>query len=75
MENEFINNTSFIRYTHKSYEKTDFSSISEIVFIEDKQATKCLNSMKINSMSLKEKIHKNKLDHFLIKSLRHFSRK
>ena len=44
MENQFLDNTSFIRYANKSYEKTDFSSISEIVFIEDKQATKCLNT-------------------------------
>ncbi|MFT6193016.1 MAG: magnesium transporter, partial [Polaribacter sp.] len=32
MENQFLNNTSLISYSNKNYEKTNFSSVSEIVF-------------------------------------------
>jgi magnesium transporter len=70
MENEFLNNTSLISYSNKSYEKTGFSSISEIVFKEDKQVTKWLNTYGNQFNEIYNKvIHQNKLDDFLIKLL------
>jgi magnesium transporter len=70
MENEFLNNTSLISYSNKSYEKTGFSSISEIVFKEDKQVTKWLNTYGNQFNEIHNKvIHQNKLDDFLIKLL------
>ncbi|MGK0453714.1 MAG: magnesium transporter [Paraglaciecola sp.] len=70
MENQFLNNTSLISYSNKNYEKTNFSSVSEIVFVEDKQATKWLNTYGIQFYeAYKKVIHQNKLDDFLIKLL------
>jgi magnesium transporter len=70
MENQFLDNTSLISYSNKNYEKTNFSSVSEIVFVEDKQATKWLNTYGIQFYeAYKKVIHQNKLDDFLIKLL------
>jgi magnesium transporter len=70
MENQFLDNTSLISYSNKNYEKTNFSSVSEIVFVEDKQPTKWLNTYGIQFYeAYKKVIHQNKLDDFLIKLL------
>jgi magnesium transporter len=70
MENEFLDNTSIISYSAQNYEKTDFSAISEILFSENKAATKWLNTYGIQfHNAYKDVIIQNKLDDFLIKLL------
>ena len=66
----FLDNTSIISYSAQNYEKADFSTISEIVFSENKAATKWLNTYGIQfHNAYKEVINQNKLDDFLIKLL------
>ena len=70
MENEFLNNTSIISYSVDNYEKTNYNTISEIVFSENKAATKWLNTYGIQFQeAYKNVINQNKLDDFLIKLL------
>lgn len=70
MKNEFLNNTSIISYSADNYEKTNYNTISEIVFSKNKAATKWLNTYGIQfHEAYKEVINQNKLDDFLIKLL------
>jgi magnesium transporter len=70
MENEFLDNTSIISYSDKNYEKTVFSTISEISLSKDTTTTKWLNTFGIQyKEAYKEVIYQNKLDDFLIKLL------
>ena len=69
-ENDFLSNTSIISYSAKNYEKTSFSTISEISFTENKYETKWLNTYGIQFHdAYKKVIHQNNLDDFLIKLL------
>ena len=70
MENEFLDNTTLINYSDKNYEKTNFSTVSEIEFKNHKTTTKWLNTYGIKHISAFKKIvNQNKLDDFLIKLL------
>ena len=70
MENEFLDNTTIIRYSDENYEKTKFSAISEIVFSDNTKTTKWLNTYGIQFHNVyKRVIYQNKLDDFLIKLL------
>ena len=70
MENEFLKNTSIISYSAKTYEKTDFSAISQIQLSQGSETIEWLNTYGIKYQSEYRKvIHQNKLDDFLIKLL------
>ncbi|WP_405608183.1 CorA family divalent cation transporter [Polaribacter sp. Asnod1-A03] len=70
MENDFLNNTTIIKYSEKDYEKTKFSSLSEIIFADNSNTTKWLNTYGIKFQDVYKKIiYQNKLDDFLIKLL------
>ena len=70
MENEFLDKSSIISYSSKNYEKSNPSSISEIIFTKNDETTQWLNSYGIkNYESFKKVILQNKLDDFLIKLL------
>ncbi|MCI2228964.1 magnesium and cobalt transport protein CorA [Polaribacter sp. MSW13] len=69
-ENDFLDNTTIISYSGDNYEKTDFSSISEIDFSKNKTNIKWLNTYGIQyEEAFKTIVHQNKLDDFLIKLL------
>ncbi|PQJ68474.1 CorA family divalent cation transporter [Polaribacter butkevichii] len=69
-ENDFLDNTTIIKYSHSNYEKTDFASVSEIDFLENKTTIKWLNTYGIKfHQAYKQVIIQNKLDDFLIKLL------
>ncbi|WP_158839228.1 CorA family divalent cation transporter [Polaribacter sp. L3A8] len=69
-ENDFLDNTTIISYSHSNYEKTDFTSVSEIDFLENKTTIKWLNTYGIKFHdAYKQVIVQNKLDDFLIKLL------
>jgi magnesium transporter len=70
MENEFLSNTSIIRYSNKNHEKTDFTKVSEINLINNLETVKWLNTYGIKFHEpFKKIIQQNKLDDFLIKLL------
>ncbi|TXD47978.1 CorA family divalent cation transporter [Polaribacter sp. IC073] len=70
MENEFLDNTSIINYSAKTYEKTNFSAISEIHLSQGTNNIEWLNTYGIKYQSeYKKVIYQNKLDDFLIKLL------
>jgi magnesium transporter len=70
MENEFLNNTSIIRYSNKNCEKTDFAKVSDINLIHNLETVKWLNTYGIKFHEpFKKIIQQNKLDDFLIKLL------
>ena len=70
MENEFLDNTSIINYSKNSYDKTNFSSISEIKLKENPETTKWINTYGIVYQEAYRKIiYQNKLDDFLVKLL------
>jgi magnesium transporter len=70
MENEFLNNTSIIRYSNKNFEKTDFAKVSEINLIHNLETVKWLNTYGIKFREpFKKIIQQNELDDFLIKLL------
>jgi magnesium transporter len=70
MENEFLSNTSIIRYSNKNYEKTDFTKVSEINLINNLETVKWLNTYGIKFHEpFKKIIQQKKLDDFLIKLL------
>lgn len=70
MENDFLSNTSIIRYSDKDYEKANFSTISEINLNTHSTDVKWLNTYGIKfHESFKKVINQNKLDDFLIKLL------
>lgn len=70
MENDFLDNTSIITYSAKNYEKTNFSTISEINLSQGTETIEWLNTYGIKYQSeYKKVIYQNKLDDFLIKLL------
>jgi magnesium transporter len=70
MENEFLQNTSVINYSKDSYDKTNFSVISEIKLKENSENTKWINTYGIVYQEAYRKIiYQNKLDDFLVKLL------
>ncbi len=70
MENEFLDNTTLINYSDKNYEKTNFSTVSEIEFKNHKTTTKWLNTYGIKHIgAFKKIVNQNKFDDFLIKLL------
>ena len=70
MENEFLDNTSLISYNVNNYEKTTFSSVSEINFLKNTSTTKWLNTYGLQFQNTyKQIVNQNELDDFLIKLL------
>ncbi|ARV16177.1 CorA family divalent cation transporter [Polaribacter sp. SA4-12] len=70
MKNQFLDNTSIISYSDKNYEKTNFSTISEIELTKNNGLIKWLNTYGINyNEEFKAVVNQNKLDDFLIKLL------
>ena len=70
MENEFLDNTEIISYSAKAYEKTSFSTASEIQLSRGTDTIEWLNTYGIQYQNeYKKIIHQNKLDDFLIKLL------
>lgn len=70
MKNEFLDNTEIISYSAKTYEKTSFSTISEIHLSRGTDTIEWLNTYGIKyENEYKKIIHQNKLDDFLIKLL------
>ena len=56
MENEFLKNTSLISYSKKSYERTNFSSISDVVLTNTTPSTEWLNTYGLNFREIFKKI-------------------
>lgn len=70
MENEFLDNTSIISYSAKTYEKTNFEAISQIRLSQGTDTIEWLNTYGIKYQNEYRKvINQNKLDDFLIKLL------
>jgi len=70
MENEFLDNTTIIKYSNKNYEKSKFLSHSQIDLSADANGTKWINTYGMDYIDdFKEVILENKLDDFLIKLL------
>lgn len=68
MENEFLQNTSLISYSKKSYQNKKYEAISDIELTNTTPSTEWLNTYGINYREIfKEIISLNKLDDFLIK--------
>ena len=44
MENEFLDQSSVINYSSNNYEKSNFSTIAEIVFTKNDKTTRWLNT-------------------------------
>jgi magnesium transporter len=70
MENEFLDNTSIISYSAKTYEKTNFNAISQIHLSQGTDTIEWLNTYGIKYQNeYKKVIDQNQLDDFLIKLL------
>ena len=70
MENTFLNKTTLIQYSEKTYEKTKFSSVSEINLSDAISDTKWINTYGFDFNSeFRTVISNNNLDDFLIKLL------
>ncbi|SHM81670.1 CorA family divalent cation transporter [Polaribacter sp. KT 15] len=70
MENVFLDNTSIISYSHKNYEKNNFSAISQIKLSQGTETIEWLNTYGIKFQEeYKKVIYENNLDDFLIKLL------
>ncbi|MFD2530410.1 MULTISPECIES: CorA family divalent cation transporter [Polaribacter] len=70
MENVFLDNTSIISYSHKNYEKNNFSAISQIKLSQGTETIEWLNTYGIKFQEeYKKVIYQNNLDDFLIKLL------
>lgn len=70
MENTFLNKTTLIQYSDKTYEKTKFSSVSEINLSDAISDTKWINTYGFDFNSeFRTVISNNNLDDFLIKLL------
>ncbi len=70
MKNQFLDNTTIISYSDKNYEKTNFSTISEIELTKKNGLIKWLNTYGINFKDeFKTIVNNNNLDDFLIKLL------
>jgi magnesium transporter len=70
MENAFLNNTTVIQYSDKNYEKSKFSSHSQIDLSANANGTNWINTYGMEYQNdFKTVILENKLDDFLIKLL------
>jgi magnesium transporter len=70
MENTFLNKTTLIQYSDKNYEKSKFSSLSQINLSDDSTDTKWINTYGFDFHDeFKTIILDNNLDDFLIKLL------
>ncbi|MDX6746456.1 CorA family divalent cation transporter [Polaribacter sp. PL03] len=70
MENDFLDNTSIISYSAKTYEKTNFAAVSQINLSQGTDTIEWLNTYGIKFQNeYKKVIYQNKLDDFLIKLL------
>ena len=68
MESEFLKRTSLISYSKKSYEKTCYTSISDVILTNTTPSTEWLNTYGLAFREIFKKIITiNKLDDFLIK--------
>jgi magnesium transporter len=68
MESEFLKQTSLISYSKKSYEKTCYTSISDVILTNTTPSTEWLNTYGLAFREIFKKIITiNKLDDFLIK--------
>jgi len=68
MESEFLKQTSLISYSRKEFERSCYTSITDIVLTNTTPSTEWLNTYGINFRSIFRKIiANNKLDDFLIK--------
>lgn len=68
MESEFLKQTSLISYSKKSYEKTCYTSISDVILTNTTPSTEWLNTYGLAFREIFKKIiANNKLDDFLIK--------
>ena len=68
MKNQFLDNTTIISYSDKNYEKTNFSTISEIELTKKNGLIKWLNTYGINFKDeFKTIVNNNNLDDFLIR--------
>lgn len=68
MESEFLKNTSLISYSKKDFEKSCYTSISDIILTNRTPSTEWLNTYGLNFREIFKKIiSNNKLDDFLIK--------
>ncbi|MFY9241878.1 MAG: magnesium and cobalt transport protein CorA [Polaribacter sp.] len=70
MENEFLENTTVIKYSNKNYEKTKFLSLADVDLSADVNGTKWVNTYGLDYQEdFKNVILQNNLDDFLIKLL------
>lgn len=70
MENDFLKNTNVIKYSSKTYEKTNFSDISEVKLTQGTTIIEWVNTYGIiYKNEFKKVITQNNLDDFLIKLL------
>lgn len=68
MESEFLKQTSLISYSKKSYEKTCYTSISDVILTNTTPSTEWLNTYGLAFREIFKKIiTNNNLDDFLIK--------
>ncbi|WP_397445361.1 magnesium and cobalt transport protein CorA [Polaribacter sp. R77954] len=68
MENEFLKQTSLISYSKTEFERSCYTSISDVVLTNTTPSTEWLNTYGINFREIFRKIiFNNKLDDFLIK--------
>ncbi|KOY50995.1 magnesium and cobalt transport protein CorA [Polaribacter dokdonensis] len=68
MESEFLKQTSLISYSKKSYEKSCYTSISDVILTNTTPSTEWLNTYGLAFREIFKKIiANNKLDDFLIK--------
>ncbi|TXD53280.1 MULTISPECIES: CorA family divalent cation transporter [unclassified Polaribacter] len=70
MKDDFLENTTIIQYSDKNYEKTKFSSLSQVDLSINVHGTKWVNTYGLEyQKDFKTVILENKLDDFLIKLL------
>ena len=70
MESEFLKNTSLISYSKKAFEKSCYTSITDVILTNTTPSTEWLNTYGLNFRDIFRKIiANNKLDDFLIKLL------
>ena len=69
-ENDFLENTNVIKYSSNTYEKSDFSDISQIKLTQGTEVIEWVNTYGIHyENECKKVISQNNLDDFLIKLL------
>jgi len=68
MESEFLKNTSLISYAQKDFERSCYTSISDIILTNTTASTEWLNTYGLNFREIfKRIIYTNNLDDFLVK--------